>query len=131
MSFSEDLLTTTEAGKLIGRSGTAVREACVRGALPGRKDEQGFWLVRSADAQAWAARSRRAVGRPLPRPRTDDVVELLNDWGSGSAEEVARAVGVHVGNARKWLKILQTEGRAQRLEDGQWVLTTAEVSLAS
>jgi hypothetical protein len=128
---SDRLLTTTEAGRLVGRGGPVVRKACSYGSLPGTKDTNGFWWVREDDLRAWHARAPHGQGRrPLPRARTDDVAALLADWGSGSSDEVARAVGVHVGNARKWLKILETEGRAQRLEDGQWVLTSSEVPLA-
>jgi predicted ArsR family transcriptional regulator len=58
-------------------------------------------------------------------------MELLRDWGSASAEELARVLAIHPGNVRKYLAILSAEGRAQRRSDGQWVLTTAEVSLAS
>ena len=57
-------------------------------------------------------------------------MQLLSDWGSASAEELAQVMQLHPGNARKYLAILAAEGRAQRQSDGQWVLTTAEVSLA-
>ena len=94
-------MTTTEAGRLVGRSGTAVREACVNGRLPGRKDYQGFWHVDLLMSLAWAARTPPGRRYPLPRPRTDEVVELLSDWGSASAEELARVMRFHPGNARK------------------------------
>jgi hypothetical protein len=127
MSFSEhDVLTTTEAGRLVGRSGTAVREACVRGQLPAQKDHDGFWHIRASDVLSWDARTPRGRGVPLPRPRTEEVVQLLADWGSGSAEEVATVMCLHVGNARKYLAMLAAQGRAKRLNDGQWVLVGAE-----
>ena len=127
----DEILTTTAAGLLVGRSGTAVRDACVAGRLPGTKDGEGFWRVRASDVLAWAARRQRGRGNPLPTPRTEEVVQLLSDWGSASAEELAKVMQLHPGNARKYLAILGAEGRAQRQSDGQWVLTTAEVSLAS
>jgi len=133
MSYVEPvtMVTTTEAGRLVGRSGDAIRAACVNGKLPGRKDSQGCWHVDPADVLAWAARTPPGHGPRLPRPRTDEVMELLRDWGSASAEELARVLAIHPGNVRKYLAILSAEGRAQRRSDGQWVLTTAEVSLAS
>lgn len=115
----------------MGRSGTAVREACVRGTLPGRKDSDGFWRVEVSDLLAWSASSPKGRGTPLPTPRTEEVVQLLTDWGSASAEEVATVLHLHVGNARKYLAILAAQGRAERQSDGQWVLTAAEVCLAS
>jgi len=132
MPFAQDeeMLSTTAAGRLVGRSGTAVRDACVFGRLTGQKDSEGFWRVTASDVLAWAARTSQGRGRPLPAPRTEEVVQLLSDWGSASAEELAKVMQLHPGNARKYLAILAAEGRAQRQSDGQWVLTTAEVSLA-
>jgi hypothetical protein len=40
-------------------------------------------------------------------------------------------LGVHVGNARKYLAILAAQGRAERSKDGQWTLKPPEVQLAS
>ena len=133
MSSAQDdvMLSTTAAGLLIGRSGTAVREACVRGTLPGSKDSDGFWRVQVSDVLAWSASSTRGRGNPLPTPRTEEVVRLLADWGSASADEIATVLRLHVGNARKYLAMLAAEGRAERRSDGQWVLTTTEVCLAS
>ena len=108
-----------------------MREACVRGTLPGRKDSDGFWRVELSDLLAWSASSAKGRGNPLPTPRTEEVVQLLTDWGSASAEEIAMVLHLHVGNARKYLAILAAQGRAERQSDGQWTLTAAEVCLAS
>ena len=117
----DTMLTTTQAGKLVGRTGDAVRMAILTGALPGHR-QRDHWLVRAGDVLAWGARARKLHWRKLPVPRTDEVVTLLQEYGTASAEEVARLLQVHVGNARKYLAILGLEGRAERRPDGQWVL---------
>ena len=120
--ISDDtMLTTTEAGKLVGRTGGAVRVAIWNGSLAGER-QRDYWLVRAGDVLAWSARAPRYQRRKLPVPRTDEVVALLDEYGSASAEEVAGLLQVHVGNARKYLALLGLEGRAQRRPDGQWVL---------
>ena len=129
-SVSEDaMLTTREAGRLVGRSDGAVRKALMRGRLAGQRyrdqrDHRDYWLVRAGDVLSWAENNPKGHGPILPLPRTEEVAELLRDYGSASAEEVARLLQVHIGNARKYLAILGTQGRAKRGPDGQWVLVT-------
>jgi hypothetical protein len=48
---------------------------------------------------------------------------LLDEFGTLTFLELAELLGVHIGNARKYLAILAKQGRAERLPDGQWVLT--------
>jgi predicted ArsR family transcriptional regulator len=50
-------------------------------------------------------------------------VRLLEDYASASADEIAVLLGVHPGNARKYLALLGLQGRAVRRPDGQWVLS--------
>lgn len=116
------MLTTTEAGKLVGRTDGAVRMAIWSGSLAGDR-QRDYWLVRAGDVLAWAARTRKGCWRKLPVPRTEEVVDLLAEYGSASAEEVARLLRVHIGNARKYLALLGQEGRAERRPDGQWALS--------
>jgi len=123
------MLTTREAGELVGRSEAAVRSALCRGVLPGERGRD-FWLVRAGDAIAWARHTPPGHGRRLARPRTEEVFQLLTEWGSASAEEIATVMSLHVGNVRKFLAILAASGRAERREDGQWVPNGSEVSLA-
>ena len=123
------MLTTREAGELVGRSEAAVRSALCRGVLPGERGRD-FWLVRAADVVAWARHTPPGHGRRLARPRTEEVFQLLTEWGSASAEEIATVMSLHVGNVRKFLAILAAEGRAERRDNGQWVLNSSEVSLA-
>jgi hypothetical protein len=121
---SEDvMLTTREAGRLVGRSEDAVRNALGRGTLRGQRDRE-VWHVRPADVITWAASSRSGPGNPLPAPRTEDTAHVLREYESASAEEVATFLGVHPGNARKYLAMLALQGRARRRADGQWVLVS-------
>jgi hypothetical protein len=124
------MLTTREAGELVGRSEAAIRSALCRGVLPGERGRD-FWLVRAGDVIAWARHTPPGHGRRLARPRTEEVIQLLTEWGSATAEEMATVMSLHVGNVRKFLAILAAEGRAERRDDGQWVLNnSSEVSLA-
>jgi hypothetical protein len=116
------MLTTTEAGRLIGRTGNAVRKAVSAGHLPGTWVHD-HWLVSASAVLAWAARTPPGRGGPqLPVPRTEDVVRVLGEYGSASADEVATLLRLHPGNARKYLAMLGLQGRAYRREDGQWLL---------
>lgn len=115
------MLTTTEAGRLVGRTGTAVRMAIDGGDLQGVWDRD-HWLVSESAVASWAARTPPGRGAPLPVPRTDEVMRLLEEYASASAEEIAVLLGVHPGNARKYLALLGLQGRAVRRPDGQWVL---------
>jgi hypothetical protein len=115
------MLTTTQAGRLIGRTGNAVRKAVSAGHLPGTWDRD-HWLVSASAVLAWAARTPPGHGPQLPVPRTEDVVRVLGEYGSASADEVATLLRLHPGNARKYLAMLGLQGRAYRRSDGQWAL---------
>jgi hypothetical protein len=117
------MLTSTEAGRLIGRTGNAVRKAVAAGHLQGLWDRD-HWLVSESAVIAWAARTPPGHGPRLPVPRTEDVVRVLEEYGSASADEVAALLQVHPGNARKYLAMLGLQGRACRRDDGQWVLVS-------
>jgi len=119
----QDLLTTTEAGRLIGRSQGAVRAAVQERSLAGSRIE-GRWYIERHVLLDWAQRSR-----PHRRRSTcpwERCAVLLAEHTSASAEELAYLSGLHVGNVRKYLAILAAQGRAERLPDGQWVLTALD-----
>ena len=117
------LITTTEAGRLVGRTNGAIRGALLSGSLAGER-RRDRWFVKAGDVIAWAAHTRPGHGRLLPVPRTEEVVGLLEEYGSASAEEVAKFLSLHPGNARKYLAMLGLERRALRRADGQWVLVS-------
>lgn len=117
------LLTTTEAAELVRRNERTVRRAISDRRLPAQ-DEGGHWLVRPEDVLAWDRRTQRRHITHRPQAAAwERAAALLADYGSLSAEELAELAGIHVGNARKHLAILAKQGRAKRLNDGQWVLT--------
>jgi DNA-directed RNA polymerase specialized sigma24 family protein len=119
LSQSEEL-TTREAALFTGRTQNAVKSALGRGQLHGRRELDG-WRVTRAEVLAWVAQTRK-VTRPSSRP-WDRAAELLEEFGSLAPQEMAPLLDRHEGNARKYLAILRAEGRAERLPDGQWVLT--------
>lgn len=120
---NDAVLGTSEAGRLVGRTEGAIRAAIHQGSLPGERGRD-FWYVRTSDVLAWAARTRRGRGKSLAKPRTDEVAELLKEYGSVSSDDVAALLQVHPGNARKYLAMLGLEGRACRQSDGQWALVS-------
>ena len=61
------MLSTREAGLLVGRSEGAVRKALGRGTLRGQRDRE-VWHVRAADVIAWAACSSLGPVTPCPHP---------------------------------------------------------------
>ncbi|MBJ7610582.1 MAG: helix-turn-helix domain-containing protein [Candidatus Dormibacteraeota bacterium] len=116
-----DRVTTTEAAKLTGRSIDAVRAAIRRGSLSA-SNVRGHWLIESEAVIRWDKRTRRqpAYRRPSAHERS---AEIIGIYYSVSAHELASLAGIHIGNARKHLTLLAQEGRVQRLEGDQWVLT--------
>jgi excisionase family DNA binding protein len=111
------LLTTRQAAELVGRSPDTVKRSLNLGVLPGRH-VAGFWRVRREDVLAWDARAPR---RPPPKKRAyERAAEVLAEYGSATPDELSKLLGVHVGNARKYLAILVNEGRAHRHDDGEW-----------
>ncbi len=129
MSFQEELVSTREAARLIGRSPGAVRRAVGNGTLPSAgRTELGALLLRVSDVRAWHATHKQCRrGSPQPWNATADA---LNALGGATAEEVAGYLGIHVGNARKHLVILQAQGRAERASDGQWTTSSRTVGAA-
>lgn len=119
LTRTDDRLTTTEAGRLVGRSGAAVRQAINLGTLAAT-NVRGHWYVEREAVIAWNKRARRLTSkRP---PAWERSAQLLAEYGSASPDELAVLANIHVGNARKYLAILGNLGRAERRSDGQWVL---------
>lgn len=121
----EDRLTTTEAAELIGRSQDTVRHGINFGQLTATRKE-GRWYIDRDTLLAWDKKARR-YDNNIMRPRAyDRAAELLEEYHSMTPEELATLAGIHIGNARKHLALLAAQGRAERLSDGQWVLTTRQ-----
>jgi predicted ArsR family transcriptional regulator len=75
---------------------------------------------------AWDKQTRRYENIMRPPAAYDNAAELLAEYHSMSAVELATLAGIHVGNARKHFALLAAQGRAERLDDGQWVLTAQQ-----
>jgi Helix-turn-helix domain len=115
---TSELLTTAEAAELVQRAERSIRDAIAKQVLVG-ENKHGRWLIRREDLLAWDQKTgRRRRHRSSP---WDVSAELLTEYGSLSATELAHLMGIHSGNARKYLAILAKQGRARRLPDGQWV----------
>ena len=106
MSFSEELLTTTEAAQLTGRSVDAVRAAIYANLLPRfTRNEFGRPLVRRQDLLEWA--SRRPPTTRDPHDCYERTWEALAEIGPASADELATYLGLHAGNVRKHLVVIR------------------------
>jgi hypothetical protein len=117
------ILTTTKAAQLVGVSQGAIRMALLEGRLVGSKVD-GIWYVERQELLDWHRRTRR-VG-PRGHQPWERVAESLDDYAPATADELSRLCDLHVGNVRKYLAILAKDGRAERLGDGQWVLTASQ-----
>lgn len=123
MSFATDateageLLTTRQAAELVGRSLDSIKAMLNAGSVPGERVD-GFWRIRREDLLAWNATAQRRRRRPS-RPH-ERGAQALAEYGSVTPGELATLLGVHVGNARKYLALLAAEGRAHRHDDGEW-----------
>ena len=65
----DDILTTSEAGELVGKSAVAMRQACERGSIPGAVSKGGIWLIPRAAAIAYGETAKR--GRPFGSKKHD------------------------------------------------------------
>jgi hypothetical protein len=115
---SSELLTTAAAAELVQRAERSIRDAIAKQVLVG-DNKHGRWLIRREDLLAWDQKTgRRCRHQSSP---WESSAELLAEYGSLSATELAHLAGIHPGNARKYLAILAKQGRAERLSDGQWI----------
>jgi len=129
MSLGDQVITTTEASRLTGRSPSAIRNAVSQRELASvGHTELGRLLLRTSDVLEWHKSRRRCQRAPSkPWNLTADGLGVL---GAATSEELAAYVGIHPGNARKHLLILQAQGRAERGADGQWSLLPSTAGAA-
>lgn len=66
----------------------------------------------------WDAKAPRYPG--AKRQAYERAADVLADYGSVTPVELSKLLGIHAGNARKYLAILAAEGRAHRHTDGEW-----------
>lgn len=121
-----DLLTTTDVAKLTGRAVGTAKEAIRLGHLPSvGRTELGRPLVTREAALAWHRQAKRwSVSRSTPAWTATE--GMLREYGPASPSELAELLAKDAGNVRKHLAILAARGAAERLSDGQWVLTAPQ-----
>ncbi len=86
------------------------------------------WYVDPAVLDEFAASYRPARHRRTKHPTNESreqVARLLADWQEATADELAVGVGLHPGNVRKHLVILEAAGAAERDDSALWRLTEA------
>ena len=85
------------------------------------------WYIRRPDLEDFASRYRRPANSPIRRRKTDEpppaqaaIMAMLDEWDEATSEELAAVIGLHVGNIRKHLRLLEAKGLAIRTIDGVW-----------
>jgi hypothetical protein len=82
--------------------------------------ELGGLLLRTSGVLDWHKSHRQYMRtRSKPWNVSADALAVL---GAATADELAAYLGIHPGNARKHLLILQAQGRAERGGNSQWSL---------
>jgi excisionase family DNA binding protein len=89
------------------------------------------WFISREDLDKFAATYRRPRNTP-PRarrqetlsPTSSHVIRLLLEWDKATVDEIQKITGVHPGNVRKNLRLLEAHKLAERTCDGSWRATS-------
>jgi excisionase family DNA binding protein len=118
-----------EAADRLGVHRATVNDMVRSGRLPAHRegahwriDRQVFEQFAASYVKPPNAPARRARGIPTSAPA---LLALLGEFGSASAAELAPLLGLHEGNVRKHLRLLEHEGHVRRRPDGEWELSTS------
>lgn len=111
---------TAEAARLVGRDEATLRQAIAAKRLRAQQQD-GRWSISADDLLAWDAAAPRY--RSTKVPAYERAWEVLAEYPSTSAEELALLLDIHPGNARKYLAILAKQDRVTRLANGEWAPT--------
>jgi excisionase family DNA binding protein len=115
-------ISTTEAARRIGVGSVTIRNKIRVNELPARR-EGPIWLV---DASALGEFKRSPGSGPRKQnqltPTGRKAMRLLDEWGSGTSEELALVLEVNPGNVRKGLAIAEKLSFATRT-GSDWSLT--------
>ncbi|MGH9126789.1 MAG: helix-turn-helix domain-containing protein [Acidimicrobiales bacterium] len=123
----DEMIGLPEVAMILGVHRATVNDMVRSRRLKARR-RGAHWFVRPDDLAEFKAMYVRPSNAPAPRlgpclpasaPR---ILELLSEFESASAVELAHLIGLHEGNIRKHLRLLQADGLVHRLEDGQWSL---------
>lgn len=123
---TDEFVGLPEVAERLGVHRATVNDMARRGRLPAQRDG-AHWLVRRSDLDRFAAEyvrpsnapSRRDHSMPTSAPR---ICELLREFDSADAAELAILLDLHEGNVRKHLRLMEVAGIVLRRPDGQWVL---------
>ena len=115
-----------EVAERLGVHRATVNDMVVSGRLAAQR-EGARWLVRRDDLDRFAASyvrpanapDRRDSSLPTSAPR---IIELLREFDSAFARELAPFLDLNEGNVRKHLRLMERQGLVHCRDDGQWVL---------
>lgn len=115
-----------EVAERLGVHRATVNDMVRDGRLPAVRSG-AHWFVRREHLDAFAAAYVRPPNAPARRtpglpPTRDKIVELLEEFGSASALELAPFLELHEGNVRKHLRLLEIARVVRRRPDGEWIL---------
>lgn len=123
----DDFVGLPEVAERLGVHRATVNDMVRAGRLPATR-EGAHWLVRRTDLEDFASKYVRPSNAPTPRSSTlpttaPRILELLTEFGSASALELTPLLGIHEGNVRKHLRLMEVGGLVKPGQDGQWRLT--------
>ncbi len=129
--LTDELVDTTTASRLVGRSVDAIRGAIRGGQLECvTRDSRARPLVSREELLAWASR-RPPRTQPAFADGAARTIRALEAIGPATAEELGIFLDIHTGNVRKHLALLARQGDARRRSDGQWSLTALQAAGAA
>ena len=108
------LYTPPQVGALLGIDQRTVRDYIRTNKLPAIRID-GHWFISESDLQTFrstycpSSRKKRDTRRFNLRQVDLDTLSTLAQWDDGTAEELALALQLHPGNARKHLCILEAQ----------------------
>jgi excisionase family DNA binding protein len=118
-----------EAADRLGVHRATVNDMVRSGRLPADRDG-AHWRIDREVFERFASTYVKPPNAPARRPRgvptsAPALLELLGEFGSASAAELAPLLNLHEGNVRKHLRLLEHDGQVRRRADGEWELSTS------
>lgn len=123
----DELVSLPEAARRLGVHRATVNDMVRDERLPAQRFG-AHWQVRRSDLDRFAASYVRPPNAPKRRRPTlpesaPRIIELLGEFETASVAELTPFLGLHEGNVRKHLRLLELEGLVRRTSDGEWRLT--------